>query len=179
MKKYGTLLGGFLVLVIAILAPSGVNAMETTPSVASETEKTQAKVYVVNQLTPSWLGQKAPQVYEGQTSIRCGVTDKEGKVREIILYKKGDMSLIGDLSSIAKLQIGVYVQAASGMLLGKWSPTQYLTDKVSLATLSYDVTKEVLEKYREGNDIIINVEWKYPDSSYSKELKFTFLVGTL
>ncbi len=157
MKKYSVRLASLL-LFFATGATIGM-------------EEYRGKVYLTNRLITTG-GKTLP--------IEGKVIDKEGNARKVILENAEETKLLGDISSIAQIEVGTYLSSILGSTHGEYSPTFMLANKLKP---SDDITKDFLAKletdYHQGDVMKIIVDWKYPESSYSREWKYTFVTGVL
>ncbi len=145
----------------------------TAGTLAIGMEEYRGNVYLTNRLVMN-------NAY-GVLPLKCKVTNK-GNTKEVIIDKAEETKLLDDITSIIKIEIGTYVPLASETLLGKYSPTSLVVNKIQDIGFMTDITKDFLTKlkteYRTGDVMKIIVDWKYPDSYTSREWKYTFITGT-
>jgi len=136
-------------------------------------EEYRGKVYITNRV----------KIPGGANPIECKVLDKNGNSKKVIVKNAEQTELLGDISSIAKIEVGTYLSHSAtfgklGELYDKCDPMTMLINK--LKTMD-DITNDFLAKiktdYRPGDVMKIVVDWKYPGSYCSREWKYTFVTG--
>lgn len=127
------------------------------------------RVYLENQLT-SRLG--------AQHQIKATVTHKDGSKKGIIVAKRGEKQLLGDIKSITNIQVERYVPneyTVSGLLEKGVKSLGYFVDDITYDFLTFvnDIKKPA------GPDMIITVQWKAPTSNTDYTWKYTISTGTV
>ena len=123
-----------------------------------------------NNLTKSRFAKEAP-------AIECIVTE-DGTSKKVTI-REGQTEKLGDISSIKQIIVGTSLTAHHPA--GEYAtylPLGYATEKAKEYGVGVDnITNEFLAatKGHEGDDFLVTVEWKYPNSYTSREWKYSFM----
>ncbi|MBA3752190.1 hypothetical protein H0X06_05380 [Candidatus Dependentiae bacterium] len=161
--KYCIKLVSAVTLFLTSFTPGVIRSMETPEVKSQEVSQNQDKAYLTNQLT---------KTRAGQIQIVAYVTDKSGNKKEIIVRNQGEVQELGPISSIAAVEVARF---SDHPVFGRYSPTINVWEK--FIRKSDNITKDLLDHYKESNDVYIEVSWKDPNSYSTFDWQYKFIVG--